>query len=61
MRGKDVCSAMLILLAAKAWHDVVSYMYYKEKVRVVKKLMEEGISLIAKSIDPPLPELIKKS
>lgn len=56
----DVCNAMLILLAAKAWHDIVSYMYYKEKMRTVTKLVEKGITLISKSIsaDPSSPDLI---
>ena len=37
---------ILACIGVKVWHDVVDFMYYREKMRTYKKLAKEGAELV---------------
>ena len=42
---------LLFLFAAKAWHDLLSYAYHRERMRTCRVIVKEGVDLVRIAVE----------
>lgn len=48
---RDLVAAAAGLICIKVWHDVVQFVYYRERMRACTEAVKEGLALIRFGVD----------